>query len=246
MTRRDTRPDASVVTKRESNQFVADLVESIERAVPDSQDRANLYELLSAAMPAAMRRRWDGHGSRRGLKQAMRDFETKRNEQVARRAKRRREFVDRIESYLPWQLIRELGDYDELLDPDVIAADRAHAAARRIGPPDQPQNDGDRADRGLSPFAEGTTAAVVAEQKGTGTIRPRMVPLPNNGVETASSPLNDDPPSNDGPLNDDAPNNDATGIGQDGLPNLGRMNFASPGENFAAPPRRNSDQFPAP
>jgi hypothetical protein len=31
--------------------------------------------------------------------------------------------------------------------------------------------------RGLSAFAPGTTVAVVAEQKGTGTIRPRMVPL---------------------------------------------------------------------
>jgi hypothetical protein len=138
---RFARPDASVVTKRESNQFVADLVESIERAISDPRERSNLFELLSAAMPAAMRRRWDGHGSRRNLKQAMRDFDKKRNEEVAQRAKRRREFTSRIASYLPWQLIRELGDYHDVLDPDVIRADRTHAAARRNRAPEEPQND---------------------------------------------------------------------------------------------------------
>jgi hypothetical protein len=149
-------------------------------------------------MPAAMRRRWDGHGSRRSLNQAMRDFDKKRDEEVAQRAKRRREFTARIASYLPWQLIRELGDYHDVLDPDVILADRAHAAARQNGATEE---------------------------------------LPD--AAASDSPLNDDPP-NDGPL-DDAPTN--SDMAEAVLPNVGPTNFASPGDNFAHPPRRNSDNF---
>ncbi len=136
------RPDASIVTKREANQFVADLVESIERAVSDSRERTSLFELLSAAMPAAMRRRWDSHGSRRNLRQAMREFEKKKNEAVAQRCERRREFTARIGSYLPVELLRELGDYDDVLDPDIIRADLSRVAAGRTAAPDQPQHDG--------------------------------------------------------------------------------------------------------
>lgn len=139
---RFARPDSSIVTKREANQFVADLVESIERAVSDSRERTSLFELLSAAMPAAMRRRWDGHGSRRNLRQAMREFEKKKNEAVTQRCERRREFTARIGSYLPLELLRELGDYDDVLDPDIIRADLALVTAGRTTAPDQPQHDG--------------------------------------------------------------------------------------------------------
>jgi len=139
---RFARPDASVVTKREANQLVSDLIAAIERAVCDPQQRADLYELLSAAMPVAMRRRWDGRGARRNLEQAMRDFDKKRDDEVKRRCKRRREFTGKIASYLPWELLRELGDYHDVFDPDVILADRAHAAARRMGASEKPHDDG--------------------------------------------------------------------------------------------------------
>jgi hypothetical protein len=138
---RFARPDASVVTQRESNQFVTDLVESIERVVSDPRERSNLFELLSAAMPAAMRRRWVGHELRRSMKQATRDFDNRKDEEVERRCKRRREFTSTIASYLPWDLIGQLGDHYDELDPDNILADRAHAAARRNRALDQPHSD---------------------------------------------------------------------------------------------------------
>jgi len=50
-------------------------------------------------------------------------------------------------------LIRELGDYHDELDPDVILADRMHAAARRNRAPEEPQNDAPAND---SPLQDGS------------------------------------------------------------------------------------------
>ncbi len=77
---RFARPDATQVTKREANQFVRDLVESIDRAVSDPSQREDLFQLLSAAMPVAMRRRWDGGQARRRLQQVTRDFDNRTSE----------------------------------------------------------------------------------------------------------------------------------------------------------------------
>ena len=72
---RFARPNATVVTQREANQFVADLVESIEEAVSNAGERDALFKLLSAAMPAAMRRRWDGRYVRRNIEREKRIYE---------------------------------------------------------------------------------------------------------------------------------------------------------------------------
>ena len=53
---RFARTDANVVTRRDANQFVAHLVESIERAVSSADERTTLFDLLTPAMPTPMRR----------------------------------------------------------------------------------------------------------------------------------------------------------------------------------------------
>ena len=143
---RFARPDASVVTQREANRFVADLVESIERAVSDSSERDNLFELLSAAMPAAMRRRWDGHRVRRHIQQTMRIYdETKiaeRQRQDAERRerdKRRDELFHEIARYLPDHLYGKLGRNFDLLDPEEVFADGPQESASKA--PAATQND---------------------------------------------------------------------------------------------------------
>jgi IS30 family transposase len=63
--------NAKIITQREANHFAVDLVESIQRAVSNPSERNDLFNLLSAAMPVAMRRRWNGQARRRGLAEAM-------------------------------------------------------------------------------------------------------------------------------------------------------------------------------
>ena len=57
--------------QREANKFVADLIQIIDRAVASPVERARLTELLSVAMPTAMRRAWDYRQSRRQLRHAL-------------------------------------------------------------------------------------------------------------------------------------------------------------------------------
>jgi IS30 family transposase len=70
--------NAKIITQREANHFAIDLVESIQRAVSSPSERKDLFELLSAAMPAAMRRRWNGQARRRGMAEAMNAIDAKR------------------------------------------------------------------------------------------------------------------------------------------------------------------------
>jgi hypothetical protein len=99
------RQNTKIITQREANQFAADLVASIERAVSDADERKDLFELLSTAMPPAMRRRWDGQGMRRALSDAMHDLDAKRMERQERCAKRHRDLLAQISHYLPWELL---------------------------------------------------------------------------------------------------------------------------------------------
>ncbi len=71
------QPAGAVLGQREANKFAADLIEIVERVVSDPFERERLHELLSAALPAAMRRTWDSRQSRRKLRQAMNYFDGK-------------------------------------------------------------------------------------------------------------------------------------------------------------------------
>jgi hypothetical protein len=79
-------PRVSIVRQREANQFVADLIDSVERIVSKPEERADLFELLAASMPAAMRRRWDGQTIRRNRKQVLADFDKRRSAQLDEQA----------------------------------------------------------------------------------------------------------------------------------------------------------------
>jgi len=68
---------AAVLGRREANKFVADLIAIIDQAVSNPVERARLEELLSAAMPAVMRRAWNYRQSTRKLDQAMGYFDAK-------------------------------------------------------------------------------------------------------------------------------------------------------------------------
>jgi hypothetical protein len=71
------QPAAAVLGQREANKFAADLIEIIERVVSNPLERERLYELVTATLPAAMRRTWDHRQSRRKLERAMVYFDGK-------------------------------------------------------------------------------------------------------------------------------------------------------------------------
>lgn len=71
------QPVAAVLGKREANKFVADLIRIIDETVNSPVERARMTELLSAAMPSAMRRAWNYRQSRRKLEQALDYFADK-------------------------------------------------------------------------------------------------------------------------------------------------------------------------
>jgi hypothetical protein len=146
--KRFARPSAAGITQREANQFVADLIETIEKAVTSPRQRAGLYELLSAIMPAAMRRRWDGQRVRRNIEQAKRDFEETRNAEdqkwlagIGERAKRRHDLLVEIGKYLPLDLYYKLGKNTDLLDPEEVFPQRPEASAHPTGAPAEPQQE---------------------------------------------------------------------------------------------------------
>jgi hypothetical protein len=69
------QPVEAALGRREANKFVADLIAIIDQAVASPVERERLTELLSAAMPSAMRRAWNYRQSRRKLDQAMAYFD---------------------------------------------------------------------------------------------------------------------------------------------------------------------------
>jgi hypothetical protein len=76
--RRFARENARIITQREANRFATDLFEFIERVISNPVERHDLFELITAAMPAAMRRRWDALAQRRRLAQAIKALDAKR------------------------------------------------------------------------------------------------------------------------------------------------------------------------
>jgi IS30 family transposase len=117
---RFAKHNPKTITQREANQFAADLAESIERAVSDPNERKDLFELLAAAMPSAMRRRWDGKERRRVLADVINDLDVARRAALEQKAKRRRDLLVQIVSYLPWELtsqVAENADLFNLSDP---------------------------------------------------------------------------------------------------------------------------------
>jgi hypothetical protein len=139
---RFARHNPKTITQREASQFAVDLAESIERAVSEPSERQDLFELLSAAMPAAMRRRWDGKGRRRTLAEAIDSVDAKKMDALEQRCKRRRDLMAQIGSYLPWNLVRILGQYGDLFDlpdqpdaPDEPPTPSSNSPAPSLQPP---------------------------------------------------------------------------------------------------------------
>jgi hypothetical protein len=141
---RFARPDASVVTQRESNQFVGNLVEAIEETVSDAGERGDLFELLSAVMPAAMRRRWEGRRLRGKIEQtkmAEEEQEERRGLERQERDARRFELFREIGRHLPYELYHKLHQNVDLLDPEEVFAPGPPASAERANAGAAPHND---------------------------------------------------------------------------------------------------------
>lgn len=75
--RRSARGSANIITQREANRFAVDLFEFIDRGVSNPVERHDLFELITAALPAAMRRRWGALAQRRRLAQAIKALDAK-------------------------------------------------------------------------------------------------------------------------------------------------------------------------
>jgi hypothetical protein len=120
---RFARPDASVVTQRESNQFAVNLVEAIEKTVSNPSERGDLFEMLSAVMPAAMRRRWEGRRLRGKVEQRKVAEDQRRGLERQQRDGRRFELFREIGRYLPYELYHKLHGNVDLLDPEEVFAD---------------------------------------------------------------------------------------------------------------------------
>ena len=124
---RFARRDASVITKREANQFVADLIESIDQAISKPRERNNLFKLLAPAMPAAMRRCWDGKATRRALERATQVFDNRKQERQRRKCMeksqrdlRRRNLWHEIGKWLPTELKQKFAQNEDLFDPEEV------------------------------------------------------------------------------------------------------------------------------
>jgi IS30 family transposase len=126
---RFARPDAKLITQREANQFVAHLVESIERAVSRPKERNALFNLLTPAMPTPMRRRWNDGAMRRAVARSTQIFENRKEEretrkclEKAQRDLRRRNLWHEISQWLPTELYQKLAQNEDLFDPEEVFA----------------------------------------------------------------------------------------------------------------------------
>jgi hypothetical protein len=136
---RFARPDASVVTQSESNQFVVNLVESIERTVSDPRERGDLFELLSGVMPAAMQRRWKSRRLRGKVEQTNIAEEQRRRLERQERDGRRFKLFRELGRHLPFELRNKLLENVDLLDPEEVFADGPPVRAADV--PAAPKND---------------------------------------------------------------------------------------------------------
>jgi len=124
---RFARPDATVVTKREANRFVADLIAAIEKAIKKPNKRKRFFRLLTPAMPTAMRRNWEINAVHRATERATQVFDERQAERERRKHIKRRERDSRrwqlweeIGNWLPPELRDKLEQNRDLLDPQEV------------------------------------------------------------------------------------------------------------------------------
>jgi hypothetical protein len=120
---RFARPEAAIVTKREANQFVADLIAAVEKEVKNPNEQNRLFRVLTPAMPTAMRRNWEISARRR----AAQNFDRRQAERAEKRRLARRAHDDRrsrlwneIADWLPWKLYDKLLKNHDLFDPEEV------------------------------------------------------------------------------------------------------------------------------
>jgi hypothetical protein len=128
-------PNESIVTKREANLFVDELIASIEETVSDPDERGDLFDLLEAAMPTAMRRRWDGEARdravdrvRQNIEERERDREISEEKESHDRDFRRRALFRELSKHVPYSLHEKLNEYVDLSEPEEVFAGRPKAA----------------------------------------------------------------------------------------------------------------------
>jgi hypothetical protein len=114
---RFARPEADIITKREANQFVRDLIQSIDETISNPRERKRLFDLLTPAMPPAMRRRWSGPATRRAIDHMKQDLEAAERKDRFERQDRCREVYWEISKYLPKELCEMVFENRDLLDP---------------------------------------------------------------------------------------------------------------------------------
>lgn len=231
---RFARPNASAITQREANRFIDDLVESIERLVSNDRERRDLFKLLSAAMPAAMRKRWNGYRSRRNIKRVkhasdLRRLKADQKERIERRARdeRRCKLFSELAPHLPQKLRAKLNLNSDLLDPEEEFAQRPAASASPTSAAAELQKDapGDGIPTDDSPtksgLADNSLTKLGATNDGPTTVGPPTVGPTNNASPaedfaplTRRNRLNiaSPPPTNPGPVNDLPPRSEAKSI----------------------------------
>lgn len=141
---RFARPDASVITKMEANQFVDNLIETIEKTVSNPRNRNDLFQLLSAALPAAMSRRWEKRAMPRAMQRVAEQLDHNRKEENKKwnaerkaRGERRFELFHEMTPYLPLALCQRLMDDWRLFyieDPPAFNPAEADVSSRKHGP----------------------------------------------------------------------------------------------------------------
>lgn len=208
---RFARPNASIITQREANKFADDLIEFIQRIVVNTSQRAALFKLLAAAMPAAMRCRWDSHQVRRNIKRAIDDCDLMKWEEDQRqrrekeeREKRRRKVFDELKRYLPDELRATLAVNFDLLDPEEVFAPGTPAPSSPTSATAQQQK---CAPAVVSPTSDDPTNVMGStgfpcEHAATNNASPTedIVPAPGRNLDNnASSPLTNPEPANDLP-----------------------------------------------
>jgi hypothetical protein len=126
---RFSNPTESIVTKREANRFVDELIDSIDEAVQSPRQRRDLLDLLGAAMPPAMRRRWEGDATDRAIDQ-MKAAVAERNRLKAvkihhleaERDRQRRALHAEMAEFLPQEMRSKLWKNRHLLNPEDVFA----------------------------------------------------------------------------------------------------------------------------
>jgi hypothetical protein len=73
-----TQGPPTAIGKREGNKFVADLTDIIDKVVTNPLERRQFENLLTAALPPALRRAWDKRQSRRFLQRTMKNLDERK------------------------------------------------------------------------------------------------------------------------------------------------------------------------